>query len=55
MLSCDVGQIVPNIFRKLFALMAHRDILGDLDFQDWNFTEFWKLFQGFSEKRIKKA
>jgi len=55
MLSYDVGQIVPNIFRKLFALMAHRDILEDLDYQDWNFTEYWKQFQGFSEKRIKKS
>jgi len=55
MLSCDVGQIVPNIFRKLFALMTHRNILRDLDFQDWNFTEYWKQFQGFSEKRIKKS
>ena len=55
MLSCDVGQIVPNIFRKLFALMTHLDILEGLDFQDWNFTEYWKQFQGFSEKRLKNA
>jgi len=34
--------------------MTHRDILEDLDFQDWNFTEYWKQFLGFSEKRIKK-
>ena len=27
MLSCDVGQIIPTIFRKLFALMTYRDIL----------------------------
>jgi hypothetical protein len=53
-LSCDVGKIIPNIFRKLFALMTHRDILGVLNFQDWNFTEYWKQFQGFSGKRIKK-
>jgi hypothetical protein len=55
MLSCDVGQIVSNIFRKIFALMTHRDILEDLDFQDWNITVYWKQFQGFSEKRLKKA
>jgi hypothetical protein len=41
------------IFRKLFALTAQRNIIEDLNFQDWNFTEYWKQFEGFSEKRTK--